>query len=140
MKSRENLREDGYMDSSGVILMVENDRRIANSNRRALEFRRFTVYTATTYSEAHGMVYDLQPDIILMEAALPDGDGFSFCKEISSTTAVSIVFLTAKSNLADELKGLTLGAYDYIKKPFNRDLMVTRVEAVMRRRKRSGFV
>ena len=126
------------MDSSGTVLMVENDSRTINANRKALEFRRFKVHTATTYSEAHGMIYDLRPDIILMEAELPDGDGFSFCNEIYGTTTASIVFLTVKADLADEMKGLTLGAFDYIKKPFNRDLMVTRVEAVMRRRKRSA--
>jgi len=125
------------MDSIGTVLMVENDRRTINANRRALEFRRFMVYTATTYNEAHNMIHDLQPDIILMEAELPDGDGFSFCEEVYGTTTASIIFLTFKSDKTDEIKGLKLGAYDYIKKPFNKDLMVARVEAVMRWRKRS---
>jgi len=125
------------VQSKGTVLLIDNNEKQNNSNRQALEFRLFKVYTATTYSEARGMIYDLKPDIILMEAELPDGDGFSFCEEVDGTTTASIIFLTSKSDHADEMKGIKLGAYDYIKKPFYKDLMVARVEAVMRRRKRS---
>jgi DNA-binding response OmpR family regulator len=73
----------------------------------------------------------------LLDVNLPDGDGFSFCKEITATCNAHIIFLTAKSEHEDMLKGLTTGGDDYICKPFHMAELLARVESAMRRRNKS---
>jgi len=90
--------------------------------------------TATSYSEARTILNEAEPDIIIMEVILPDGNGFNFCTEISSRTGASIVFLTVKSDKKDMIRGIKLGCDEYIQKPFCKDVMIARIEAVMRRR------
>ena len=126
------------MSTSGVILLVDNDVRLNKENRRALEFRRFTVHTVGSYEEADNLLFDLRPDIIMMEAVLPDGDGFAFCEKIYGTTSASIIFLTVKSDTDDMVRGFKSGGNEYITKPVYRDLMVARVENIMRRRHREA--
>jgi DNA-binding response OmpR family regulator len=128
------------MGANGVILLVDDDVRLNNSNRRALEFRRFTVHTATSFTEANRLLFELNPDIIMMEAILPDGDGFDFCTRIYGTTTASIIFLTAKTSADDVVRGIKTGGDEYIEKPCYRDIMIARVENVMRHRKRMAAV
>jgi len=75
------------MASSGTILLIDNDNNQNISNRRALERKNFTVYTAADYHEARRVIQEAKPDIIVMETVLPDGDGFTFCKEIRGHVA-----------------------------------------------------
>jgi len=124
------------MGNSGVILLIDSDPILNNANQCALHPRGYTVLTATSFSEARALLAETEPDIILIEAILPDGDGFDFCKEIYGTTTASIVFLTSKSDDKDMVRGLELGADEYIRKPCRVDLIIARVEVVMRRRRR----
>ena len=123
------------MEASGVVLLVEDDEKTNKANRHALEFRRFTVHTATSFAEAHRLLGKLQPDIIMMEVNLPDGDGFDFCKRIYGVTDANIVFLTSKTGNEDMVRGIQAGGDEYINKPYYKDEMIARVEALMRRRK-----
>ncbi|MCL2225613.1 MAG: response regulator transcription factor [Defluviitaleaceae bacterium] len=122
----------------GTILLVDNDPYQNNAIRCEFSWREYSVLTATSFGEARAMLKKSDPDIILMEAVLPDGDGFDFYKEIRGRTSASIVFLTAKSDDTDMIKGLKLGADEYIKKPFDKEVMAARVDAVMRWRKKLG--
>ena len=126
------------MDPIGTILLVDNDPHQNNAMRCEFSWRDYTVLTATSFGEARAMLTKNEPDLILMEAELPDGDGFDFYKEIRSRTSASIVFITVKSDDRDLVRGLKLGVDEYIKKPFNKEVMAARVDAVMKWRKKLG--
>jgi DNA-binding response OmpR family regulator len=123
------------MAHEGVILLVEDDRGLNDANRRALELRRYTVHSALTLGEARGRLDEAEPDVILLDVMLPDGDGFAFCQEIREKTQAHILFLTAKTEHEDMVRGLTDGGDDYITKPFHVEELLARVEAAMRRRR-----
>jgi len=119
---------------SGTILFIDSDPEQNNLNQCIFYPRGFTVLTATTIAHARRVLIEHEPDIIMMEAILPDGDGFEFIKELRSITDASIVFLTYRAGDKDVIEGLNLGASDYIKKPFYSDLLVARVDLAMRNR------
>jgi len=123
------------MASEGTILLVEDDKDLNDANSRALWLRGYDVRTAMTLAEARERLNEAEPDVILLDAMLPDGDGVSFCAEIRGATQAHILFLTAKSEHEDMVKGLATGGDDYITKPFHMDEMLARVEAAIRRRK-----
>jgi len=83
--------------------------------------------------EALRMVEDERPDLVLLDVMLPDTDGFSLCREIRSFAETPIVMLTARDSEVDRVRGLELGADDYIVKPFSHLELLARIRAVMRR-------
>jgi len=122
------------MENKGTILLVDDDFYLNNTNQNEFYRRGYSVLTATSYSEARTILSESEPDIIIMEVVLPDGNGFNFCNEIINHTRASIVFLTVKSDKNDMIRGIKLGCEEYIQKPFSKDVMVARIEAIMRRR------
>jgi DNA-binding response OmpR family regulator len=120
------------METKGTILLVDDDFYLNNTNQNEFYRRGYAVLTATSCDEARTILNEAKPDIIIMEVVLPDGNGFSFFSEIS--TEASIVFLTILSDKKDMIKGIKLGCDEYIQKPFCKDVMIARVEAIMRRR------
>jgi len=127
------------MADNGTILLIEADPYINNANRCALMFNQYTVHTVSTISCARQFLTGIMPDLILMEAILPDGDGFDFCREISgrgvSRASPQIIFLSIKTDAADVVMGLKAGADDYIRKPAETDEVVASIEAKLRSRK-----
>ncbi|MEA3341577.1 MAG: response regulator transcription factor [Chloroflexota bacterium] len=79
--------------------------------------------------------YQVQPDAILLDVMMPNMDGFEVCRRLREMTEVPIIFLTAKGTLEDIVKGLSLGADDYLVKPFDRLELVGRLRACLRRAK-----
>ncbi|MCL2851603.1 MAG: response regulator [Defluviitaleaceae bacterium] len=124
------------MNNNGIILLVDNDLCLNNETQNEFYKRDYTVLTATSYSEARAILKEADPDVIIMEAILPDGDGFDFFKEISGCTTASIVILTSKSDRSDVIRGIKMGCEEYIKKPFRKDVMIARIEALIQWRKR----
>ena len=122
------------MENNVKILLIDDDPELNKANRCIFEVYHYTVFTATTLMEAHRLIDEAHPDIIIMEVELPDGNGFVFCKEISGKTEAEILFLTANTEQKDMLRGLKLGAA-YITKPFRSPELIARVEAVARRQK-----
>ena len=104
------------MDNKGLVLLVEDNQALNSSNCRALTLRGYNVLTALTLAEARARLAGAEPDIILLDVALPDGDGISFCREIRGETAAHILFLTAKIEHEDMVLGLQYGGDDYITK------------------------
>jgi len=123
------------MTNDGIILLVEDDINLSEANRRILELRQYRVYIALTLESAREWLEKISPDIILLDIMLPDGDGIDFCKEIREMTQAHILFLTAKTEHEDMIKGLITGGDDYIAKPFHAKELLARVEAAMRRRR-----
>jgi len=74
-----------------------------------------------------------KPDLLVLDVMLPGMSGFDICKKVTSQMHIPVILLTAKSNLEDKITGLELGADDYITKPFKVQLLLKRVEALLRR-------
>lgn len=122
------------MADKGIIFLIEDNEKLSKANERAIKLRGYEVQTALTLKEARTKLAFLAPDIILLDVMLPDGDGFAFCEEIRLKTDAHILFLTAKTEHADKVKGFAAGGDDYIMKPFHPEELLMRIAAVMRRR------
>lgn len=115
------------------ILMVEDDFALAMGTEYALKSEGYDVTHAGSLSEAGGMLDD-SIDLILLDVMLPDGTGFSFCKEVrDANNQVPIIFLTAVSEEANIVQGLELGADDYVTKPYRVKELISRISANLRR-------
>lgn len=115
------------------ILIVEDDNRIAEILKKYLEEAYFKVFILKNGDNVINNVQDSEPDLILLDIMLPGKDGIAICSEIRSFSKVPIIFITAKINANDRLRGLETGADDYICKPFDPKEVVARVLAVLRR-------
>ena len=115
------------------VLLVEDERSIAEPFAHALERAGFHTTVARTGEEALSLVASAEPDVVLLDLALPDTDGRDVCRRIRSASAVPIIMVTASGTLTDRVVGLELGADDYIVKPFATQEVVARIRAVLRR-------
>lgn len=128
------------MEAKGTVLLVEDNAELNANNARALNMLSFAVHPAFTLAEARAWLGNNEPDVILLDVILPDGDGIDFCAEIRGLpihTAAHILFLSAKTGHADRVRGLASGGDDYIIKPIHPEELLARVEAAMRRRSMS---
>lgn len=120
------------------ILLVEDDRAVALAVIYSLKKEGFNVNHALNLKTARSMVND-KIDIILLDLMLPDGDGYELCSEIrESGNEVPIIFMTACDEESNIVLGLDLGADDYVTKPVKIRELVSRINAVLRRRGISG--
>lgn len=126
------------MAEQKTVLLVEDNERLNESNRRALKLKGYRVLTALTLREAREHLKNSDPDVILLDVMLPDGDGIDFCGEIYNSVTSHILFLTAKAEQENRIKGLEYGGDDYITKPFKLEEMLARVGAAMRRREKEA--
>ena len=123
------------MTSNGIVLLVEDNEKLNTANSRALSLGGYEVHTAITLAEARKRLADgIEPDVILLDIMLPDGDGFDFCNAIRGETNAHIIFLTALAQHTDRVRGLHTGGDDYITKPFHPEELMARIVAAMRRR------
>ena len=121
------------MENKGLVLLVEDNDGLNRSNSRALTMRGYEVAAALTLAEARLRMAEAQPDIILLDVELPDGNGIDFCEEIRGKTTAHILFLTAKLEHENMVRGLEGGGDDYITKPFHPGELLARIDAAMRR-------
>ena len=115
------------------ILVVEDEERILNFLRSKLKASGYEVLTASNGLGGLEQAQTQEPDLIVLDLIMPKMNGFEMLKELRGFSAVPVIILTAKSADADRIKGLQLGADDYLPKPFNPDELVARIEAVRRR-------
>jgi DNA-binding response OmpR family regulator len=116
------------------ILLVEDNVQLNETNRRYLELAGYQVDTAFTLDEARKSLAAHDPDVILLDVMLPDGDGIEFCEEITGKTAAEIIFLTAKTSETDQVRGLMSGGSVYLTKPYSLKVMLSYVEKSLSRR------
>lgn len=117
------------------ILVVDDEKEIADLVEWYLSNEGYEVYKAHTGQAALDCIAKARPDLALLDVMLPDIDGFSLLKQIRSQYAFPVLMLTAKVEDIDKITGLTIGADDYITKPFHPLEMVARVKAQLRRYK-----
>ncbi len=115
------------------VLVVDDEERMVRFIRMNLEHDGFQVSEALNGRQAVQKLRDVNPDLILLDIMMPDLDGFEVLETIREVSTVPVIMLTAKGEEDDRVRGLELGADDYITKPFSPREMVSRVKAVLRR-------
>jgi len=121
-----------------TILVVDDEERMLRFIRLNLEHDGFQVIEAVKGHEALDKMRTGMPDLILLDVMLPDLDGFEVLKMVREISNIPIIMLTAKGEEDDRVKGLELGADDYVTKPFSPRELVSRVKAVLRRVESEG--
>src|SRR3954453_17225348 len=117
-----------------TVLVVEDERKLRELIRSYLERASMTVLSTGSGAEAITMAMQSAPDLVVLALGLPDIPGETVAAELRAMSAVPIVMLTAKAAEEDRIRGLELGADDYVTKPFSPRELVLRVQAILRRR------
>lgn len=117
------------------ILVVDDDEKITSLLRRSLAFEGYAVRTASDGKQGLAQVLEKEPDLMILDIMMPHIDGWEVCRRIKeSGSTFPILMLTAKDEVGDRVKGLDLGADDYLVKPFALEEMLARVRALLRRK------
>lgn len=117
------------------ILIVDDEKGVVDMLKSYFEMQSFQVYTALNGKDALKQAVH-NPDLVLLDINMPDMDGLTVCEKIRSYISCPILFLTARIETADKIKGFQVGADDYIVKPFDIDELGARVAAHLRRESR----
>ncbi|MHC1723497.1 MAG: VanR-ABDEGLN family response regulator transcription factor [Aminipila sp.] len=115
------------------ILIVDDEQEIADLVEVYLQNEEYKVFKFYTAVEALACINEEKIDLALLDVMLPDGNGFNICQKIREKYTYPVIMLTAKEEETDKITGLTLGADDYITKPFRPLELVARVKAQLRR-------
>jgi len=118
---------------TSTVLVVEDERKLRDLVRSYLERAGFTVLSTGSGAEAITMAATASPDLVVLDLGLPDVPGETVARELRAISATPILMLTAKSGEEDRIRGLELGADDYVTKPFSPRELVLRVQAILRR-------
>lgn len=117
------------------ILLLEDDLSLINGLSFASKKQGFELAVARTLKEADGLWANGKYDLLVLDVSLPDGSGFEFCRKIRRFSKVPIIFLTASDEEMSIIMGLDIGGDDYITKPFKLGVLVSRINALLRRAK-----
>ncbi|KNF09566.1 putative transcriptional regulator [Gottschalkia purinilytica] len=115
------------------ILLVEDDKSLNRGISFKLSKEGYNVFASENINEAKKVLNDENIDLIILDVGLPDGNGFDFCSEIRMISDVLIIFLTACDEEVDIVTGLDIGGDDYITKPFSLMILISKVNAFLRR-------
>ena len=121
-----------------TILVVEDDKAIRRFVRLALETEGCQVIEAEGYQRGLIEAGTRQPDLLMLDLGLPDGDGIALIRELRGWSSLPILVLSARSQELDKIQALDTGADDYLTKPFGVGELLARVRAVLRRRSQAG--
>ncbi|RIX52984.1 DNA-binding response regulator [Paenibacillus nanensis] len=117
------------------IVVVDDDDKIISMLRRSLAFEGYEVTTASNGAEGLKKLLTIEPDLLILDVMMPQIDGWEVCRRVrQGGSAVPIMMLTAKDDVIDRVKGLDLGADDYVVKPFALEELLARVRALLRRK------
>ena len=115
------------------ILVIDDEDTTVQLITLLLERRGFEVIKAYSAEEGLRKAYRYQPDLVLLDIMMPDMDGWEVCRRLRDMSDVPIIFLTARTEGPDIVRGLEMGADDYVTKPYDNDELVARVRAHLRR-------
>ena len=121
------------------ILLVEDNKSITKALTYNLEQNKYKMLSAETVAEAKELLKTEKIDLIILDITLPDGNGFDLYKEIKKI-GISTIFLTARDDENDIVKGLELGAEDYVTKPFSTRELLARINKILLRNKKKNIV
>ena len=123
---------------SPVAIVIEDEPHIRRFVRGALEAEGWQVYESGTLREGLTAVGTRQPDLVVLDLGLPDGDGISLIRDVRNWSGVPIMVLSARTEEADKIAALDAGADDYLTKPFGTGELLARVRAARRRPRAAG--
>jgi len=115
------------------ILVVDDEPRMARFVRMNLELEGYIISTAANGTEALAKVREELPDLVLLDVMMPEMDGYEVLERIRQISSVPVIMLTVKAEEVDKVRGLELGADDYVTKPFSPRELASRVKAALRR-------
>jgi DNA-binding response OmpR family regulator len=118
---------------AATVLLVEDERKLRDLVRSYLERAGFTVLSTGSGAEALSLAASMSPDLVVLDLGLPDIPGETVARELRAEGSVPVLMLTAKTSEEDRIRGLELGADDYVTKPFSPRELVLRVQAILRR-------
>jgi len=116
-----------------TILAADDDPQLLRLVTRNLQFEGYEVLSASNGQQALEQIETQRPDLVLLDVMMPKMDGFSVCHRVREFSAVPIIIVTARGQEQDKIRGLDLGADDYLTKPFSVEELLARVRAVLRR-------
>lgn len=115
------------------VLVVDDEPQYIRAIRINLEASGYAVISAPDGQTALQLAADERPDLILLDVRLPDLDGYEVCSRVREFSTVPVIMLTALAETADKIKGLEVGADDYVTKPFSAGELLARIRAALRR-------
>lgn len=115
------------------IMLVEDNEAIIMGLEYLLSQEGYQVVTARNMAQAEELLARRDVGLVLLDIGLPDGDGFQLCRKVKREGQTPVIFLTAKEDETDVVKGLDMGADDYVVKPFRNRELVSRIRSVLRR-------
>lgn len=118
---------------SGKILVIDDDKKITALLRRTLLFEGFDVVVAGDGEEGLLVAASQNPDLVVLDVLMPGMDGWQVCRQLRRTSEVPVLMLTARDEVTDRVRGLELGADDYLVKPFALEELIARIQAILRR-------
>ena len=115
------------------LFLLEDDLSLVSGLTFAFQKQGYELTVARTLAEADALWPKAQYDLLVLDVSLPDGSGFTFCQKVRATSQVPIIFLTASDEELNVIMGLDIGGDDYITKPFKLGVLLSRVNALLRR-------
>ena len=125
------------MSDKGKILIVEDEHRIARFLQMELQHEGFEAATEDNGRRAYDRIMQEDYDLILLDVMLPEMDGLTICQRVREMSDVPIIMLTARDEIDDKVKGLNIGADDYMTKPFATPELLARINVALRKRTRT---
>ena len=116
-----------------TIMIVDDNEQLQNEIGNLLIANRYSILKPTDFNKISQTVKDSSPDLILLDINLPNNDGFKICTEIRSFSNIPIIFITSRNTNIDELMSITLGGDDFITKPYNTQILLARINALLKR-------
>jgi len=128
------------MNNRVKILLAEDEPSLGQIIKESLETRNFDVLLCVNGEQAYKTYLDEKPFLLVLDVMMPKKDGFTLAKEIrQEDPEIPIIFLTAKSQTEDVVKGFTIGGNDYLKKPFSMEELIVRINALLNRSNTDNF-
>ena len=122
------------------ILLVEDNKAITKALTYTLRQNKYSILCTESVADTLKMLEQEKIDLIILDVTLPDGNGFDLYKTIKKKYGISTIFLTAKDEESDVVKGLELGAEDYVTKPFSTRELIARINKVLLRNKKHNII
>ncbi|OJU65210.1 MAG: DNA-binding response regulator [Armatimonadetes bacterium 55-13] len=132
MALAQQLRREGETTSM-KLLIVDDEPTILETVETKFRKEGFSTFTADSAEEGMRLFRRIKPDLVILDIMLPQRSGYDFCRAVRRDSQTPIIFISAKADEADRIKGLELGADDYVVKPFNLSELSARVKAILRR-------
>ncbi|WP_203364045.1 response regulator transcription factor [Bacillus sp. REN10] len=115
------------------LLLIEDDASLFHEIKNRLEQWSYDVYGVTDFGQVMQEFTKIKPDLVIIDIQLPKFDGFHWCRLIRSHSNVPIIFLSSRDHPTDMIMSMQLGADDFVQKPFHFDVLIAKIQAILRR-------